>query len=40
MAFAGMKTLLIDADLRRGEVHNAFGVSRDPGLNGRARPQR
>ena len=32
MAFAGMKTLLIDADLRRGETHNAFGVSRDPGL--------
>ena len=32
MAFAGMKTLLIDGDLRRGELHNAFGVSRDPGF--------
>ena len=32
MAAAGMKTLLIDADLRRGAIHEAFGVSRDPGL--------
>ena len=32
MAFAGMKTLLIDADLRRGAIHNAFNVTRDPGL--------
>ena len=32
MAFAGMKTLLIDGDLRRGELHNSFGVSRDPGF--------
>ena len=32
MAAAGMKTLLIDADLRRGAIHQAFGVSRDPGL--------
>ncbi len=32
MAAAGMKTLLIDADLRRGAIHEAFGISRDPGL--------
>ncbi len=32
LAFAGMKTLLVDADLRRGAIHTAFGVSRDPGL--------
>ncbi len=32
LAAAGMKTLLIDADLRRGAIHQAFGVSRDPGL--------
>ena len=32
MASAGLKTLLIDGDLRRGEIHNAFGVSRDPGF--------
>ena len=32
LAYAGMKTLLIDADLRRGAVHQAFGVTRDPGL--------
>ena len=32
MAAAGMKTLLIDADLRRGAIHNAFNVTRDPGL--------
>ena len=32
MAFAGMKTLLIDGDLRRGEIHNAFGLTRDPGF--------
>ncbi len=32
MASAGMKTLLIDGDLRRGEIHNAFGVTRDPGF--------
>ena len=32
MAFAGKKTLLIDADLRRGALHQSFGVSRDPGL--------
>ena len=32
LAFAGMKTLLIDADLRRGAIHQAFGLTRDPGL--------
>lgn len=32
LAYAGMKTLLIDADLRRGAIHNAFNVTRDPGL--------
>ena len=32
MASAGLKTLLIDGDLRRGEIHNAFGVTRDPGF--------
>lgn len=32
LAFAGMKTLLIDADLRRGQIHQSFGVARDPGL--------
>jgi succinoglycan biosynthesis transport protein ExoP len=32
LAFAGMKTLLVDADLRRGAIHQAFGVTRDPGL--------
>ncbi len=32
MAFAGKKTLLIDADLRRGALHQSFGVPRDPGL--------
>jgi succinoglycan biosynthesis transport protein ExoP len=32
LAFAGMKTLLIDADLRRGAIHSAFGLKRDPGL--------
>ena len=32
LASAGMKTLLIDADLRRGAIHHAFGLTRDPGL--------
>ena len=32
LASAGMKTLLIDADLRRGAVHQTFDVQRDPGL--------
>ena len=28
----GIKTLLIDADLRRGPLHRVFGVNREPGL--------
>ena len=32
LAFAGMKTLLIDGDLRRGAIHDSFGAPRDPGL--------
>ncbi len=31
-AESGHRTLLIDADLRRGELHRRFGVSRRPGL--------
>jgi capsular exopolysaccharide synthesis family protein len=31
-AESGHRTLLIDADLRRGELHRRFGVSRKPGL--------
>jgi capsular exopolysaccharide synthesis family protein len=35
MAFSGAKTLLVDADLRRGRLHNLFGLSSDdqPGLS-------
>lgn len=43
MAFAGMKTLLIDGDLRRGAIHDSFGLSREPGLSdvlGRTLPWR
>ena len=29
---AGYKTLLIDGDIRRGELHRMFGVDRRPGL--------
>ena len=32
MAFAGMKTLLIDGDLRRGAIHEKLGLQREPGL--------
>lgn len=32
MAFSGKKVLLIDCDLRRGEMHNVFGFKRVPGL--------
>lgn len=32
-ALAGAKTLLVDADLRRGGVHKAFGVSNAAGLS-------
>ncbi len=34
MAFAGMKTLLIDCDLRRGQIHDSFGLAREPGFTG------
>ncbi|RYD62646.1 MAG: polysaccharide biosynthesis tyrosine autokinase, partial [Verrucomicrobiaceae bacterium] len=32
-ALAGAKTILIDADLRRGGVHKSFGVSNEGGLS-------
>ena len=32
LAHRGLKTLLIDADMRRGVVHVAFGTSKEPGL--------
>lgn len=32
LAYSGAKTLLIDCDLRRGHLHNKFGIDRDPGL--------
>lgn len=32
MAFAGMKTLLIDGDLRRGAIHDKLNTQREPGL--------
>ena len=32
MAFAGSRVLLIDADLRRGKLHEFFGTHREPGL--------
>ena len=31
-ADAGCRTLLVDGDLRRGELHSRFGVERRPGL--------
>ena len=31
-AEAGYRTLLIDGDIRRGELHKAFGITRRPGL--------
>ena len=31
-AEAGTRTILIDGDLRRGEVHSKFGVERQPGM--------
>jgi capsular exopolysaccharide synthesis family protein len=35
IAFAhqGMRVLLVDADLRRGRIHDLFHVARDPGLS-------
>jgi tyrosine-protein kinase Etk/Wzc len=32
LAQQGIKTLLVDADLRRGLLHGVFGVEREPGL--------
>jgi capsular exopolysaccharide synthesis family protein len=41
-ADAGYRTLLIDGDVRRGRLHDAFGVEQSPGLTdllaGQARP--
>jgi tyrosine-protein kinase Etk/Wzc len=34
LAMGGKRVLLIDADMRRGHLHDAFGVSRDVGLSG------
>jgi tyrosine-protein kinase Etk/Wzc len=33
LALRGSRALLIDADLRRGVIHNAFGCPRTPGLS-------
>jgi polysaccharide biosynthesis transport protein len=33
MAFSGSKVLLIDGDMRRGALHDAFGVPNDLGLS-------
>ncbi|RDK00798.1 polysaccharide biosynthesis tyrosine autokinase [Paraburkholderia lacunae] len=33
LASGGKRVLLIDADMRRGDVHSYFGVSRQPGLS-------
>ncbi|PAW77825.1 MAG: hypothetical protein B9S32_09490 [Verrucomicrobia bacterium Tous-C9LFEB] len=33
MAFAGSRVLLVDADLRRGRIHDAFSVSNQRGLS-------
>ncbi len=32
LAFAGIKTLLVDADLRRGRIATAFGLPNEPGF--------
>ena len=32
LAIAGSRVLLVDADLRRGNVHGYFGLAREPGL--------
>jgi capsular exopolysaccharide synthesis family protein len=32
MAFGGARVVLVDADLRKGALHEAFGVRKDPGL--------
>jgi capsular exopolysaccharide synthesis family protein len=33
LAHRGLRTLLIDGDVRRGVVHSVFGASREPGLS-------
>jgi len=33
VAASGMRVLLVDADLRNGQLHRYFGVSREPGLS-------
>ncbi|AIO30926.1 exopolysaccharide transport family protein [Burkholderia cenocepacia] len=33
LASSGKRVLLVDADMRRGDVHSYFGVSRQPGLS-------
>jgi tyrosine-protein kinase Etk/Wzc len=33
LAMAGQKVMLVDADMRRGDVHSYFGVNRFPGLS-------
>jgi capsular exopolysaccharide synthesis family protein len=33
LAQMGMKTLLVDADLRRPSVHKKFGINKEPGLS-------
>ena len=32
LAYSGANTLLIDCDLRRGHLHDKFGIQREPGL--------
>ncbi len=32
LAQGGLRTLLVDADLRRPEIHNIFGIKKEPGL--------
>lgn len=34
LAQRGFKVLLVDADLRKSTVHEAFGIAQDPGLTG------
>ena len=36
LAYGGAKVLLVDADMRRPSVHEAFGVPSEPGLAERA----
>jgi capsular exopolysaccharide synthesis family protein len=33
MAMAGQRTLLIDADMRRAKIHEAFSLTQEPGLS-------